>query len=593
MTLSRGFRGDAGNVPRTAVRVVAAVFVGAAMSAAIWAGPAVAASGLRAQSRASASRSPARVKYYIVPKARNGVAPSLYAIAARTLGDGNLFTEIFNLNKGRLQPHGGRLENPQEILAGWILELPADASGPGVHFGRLPGTSQPPAATVSPRPSRPAPDGPAAHRSPVSWADGGGVIVVVVVVAGLAVGLRRGRAAGAVRRKPTHARGAGPRPSARSGPAATAAPGIRAADSSWPGADYPNWPGADHPSLPGADHPSFPGADHPSFPGAGPSWSATDYPDWPQAASLSAVPGARNPAGNWRPPGAPPAGAPGFPQRWSAPVATTAGTAARARHENESALGDDGVQVWPARALASSRGPATGPVARAEEILQLAGDEAARLADRVRREAGQTRNADSVSLAGRILSDADAEADVIRAAAEREAAEIRQQAAAIRAAAELEAAELRAAVLTMATDLGRVAGYVTENLAIPAMPATRPATRPGTKPAAGPAVKPATRPADKRTARPAAKPSATRPAAKPAGPPRQYAAMRLTRAVTAALLLFAVIAGTTELGRHGYSFFVFRAAGTGSTPGSGVKEDQGPGQPDAPAAHQRPTGHQP
>jgi hypothetical protein len=69
--------------------------------------------------------------------------------------------------------------------------------------------------------------------------------------------------------------------------------------------------------------------------------------------------------------------------------------------------------------------------------------------------------------------------------------------------------------------------------------------------------------------------------------------MRLTRAVTAALLLFALIAGTTEIGLHGYSFFVFRAAGTGSTPNSGVKEDQGPGQPDAPGAHQRPAGHKP
>jgi hypothetical protein len=208
----------------------------------------------------------------------------------------------------------------------------------------------------------------------------------------------------------------------------------------------------------------------------------------------------------------------------------------------------------------------------------------------VRREA---RNADSVWLAGRILSDADAQAAAIRTAAEREAAEIKQQAAAIRTAAELEAAELRTAVMTMATDLGRVAGYVTENLAIPAMPAVKPATRPDTKPATKPAAKPVTRPAVKPTARPAAKPSATRPTAKPGGPPRQYAAMRLTRVVTAALLLFALIAGTTEIGLHGYSFFVFRAAGTGSTPDSGVKENQGPGQPDAPGTHQRPAGHKP
>jgi hypothetical protein len=288
-----------------------------------------------------------------------------------------------------------------------------------------------------------------------------------------------------------------------------------------------------------------------------------------------------------------------LPQQWSAPVATTAGTAARA--PQETSPDDDRVRVLPTRVPASSRGPATGPVARAEEILQIAGEEAAKAADRVRREAGDTRNADSVWLAGRILSDADAQAAAIRTAAEREAAEIKQQAAAIRTAAELEAAELRTAVMTMATDLGRVAGYVTENLTIPARPATKPATRPATKPAVKPAARTAARPGTKPTARPAvkpaartaAKPGATRPAAKPGRPPRQHTAMRLTRAVTAALLLFAVIAGTTEIGLHGYSFFVFRAAGTGSTPNSGVKEDQGPGQPGAPAAHQRPAGHKP
>jgi hypothetical protein len=64
--------------------------------------------------------------------------------------------------------------------------------------------------------------------------------------------------------------------------------------------------------------------------------------------------------------------------------------------------------------------------------------------------------------------------------------------------------------------------------------------------------------------------------------PRQYAAMRLTAIVMAAMVLFAVAAGSTEVALHGFSFFVFRSAGTGSTPATGLKESQGPGQPDAP-----------
>jgi hypothetical protein len=73
--------------------------------------------------------------------------------------------------------------------------------------------------------------------------------------------------------------------------------------------------------------------------------------------------------------------------------------------------------------------------------------------------------------------------------------------------------------------------------------------------------------------------------ATPARRPRQHAAMRLTVIVLAALFLAAVISGATEIALHGYSFFVFRSAGTGATPDNGRKENQGPGQPDAPGAH--------
>ncbi len=56
---------------------------------------------------------------------------------------------------------------------------------------------------------------------------------------------------------------------------------------------------------------------------------------------------------------------------------------------------------------------------------------------------------------------------------------------------------------------------------------------------------------------------------------------------TAAMILFALTAGATEVALHGFKFFVFRATGTGETGPNGLQENQGPGQPDAPGAHQQ------
>jgi hypothetical protein len=252
--------------------------------------------------------------------------------------------------------------------------------------------------------------------------------------------------------------------------------------------------------------------------------------------------------------------------------------------------------------------------------------------DPIQREAEALWEADSGRLAQRILSDADRQAIQIRqqasaqaaatlAAAERETAEVRQQAAAqaaaTLAAAEREAAGLRAAVMRMAAELGTVAEYVTEslgshakpptraeavlgqyvteNLAISAKPAARPAprpedlarepspsTRPQARTATRPAARPAERPAGKPAARPAGKPAA-RPARKPAsGRGRQVAAMRFAVIGTSVLFLVAVVGGVAEVYLHGFDFFIFRSTGTGETGPSGLKENQGPGQPDAP-----------
>ncbi|GAA4264002.1 hypothetical protein GCM10022255_113650 [Dactylosporangium darangshiense] len=77
-------------------------------------------------------------RYYVVGPSQTGQREYLYQIAVRTLGDGNRYPEIFELNKDRRQPDGGRLTDPAELQPGWILQLPADAKGPGVMVGPLP-----------------------------------------------------------------------------------------------------------------------------------------------------------------------------------------------------------------------------------------------------------------------------------------------------------------------------------------------------------------------------------------------------------------------------------------------------------------------
>jgi hypothetical protein len=126
---------------RGSAAVTAALAAGAtAMMAGLGAAPAIAA-GLRADASAHAAvqAHQPRVKYYVVPPATDGHREFLYQIAAQVLGNGRLYGEIFRLNQGRVQPDGGQLETPASIDPGWILILPPDAAGPGVHFGVPPG----------------------------------------------------------------------------------------------------------------------------------------------------------------------------------------------------------------------------------------------------------------------------------------------------------------------------------------------------------------------------------------------------------------------------------------------------------------------
>jgi hypothetical protein len=77
------------------------------------------------------------VKYTEVrpPQGRN--YDCLWDIAERYLGEGRRYKEIYDLNKNKLQPDGRRLTNPDLIMPGWQVRLPADAKGAGVHTVRV------------------------------------------------------------------------------------------------------------------------------------------------------------------------------------------------------------------------------------------------------------------------------------------------------------------------------------------------------------------------------------------------------------------------------------------------------------------------
>jgi DNA-binding SARP family transcriptional activator len=78
---------------------------------------------------ASAPAGPHRLVYRV----KEG--DNLWDIAARHLGDGERWHEIFTLNRGRPQPGGGALSDPSLIYPRWFLLLPAGAAGHGHTAG--------------------------------------------------------------------------------------------------------------------------------------------------------------------------------------------------------------------------------------------------------------------------------------------------------------------------------------------------------------------------------------------------------------------------------------------------------------------------
>ncbi|KLL10569.1 MULTISPECIES: BTAD domain-containing putative transcriptional regulator [Protofrankia] len=89
----------------------------------------------------------------VVQAPHGGIHDSLWRIAARCLGDGARWPELWAVNQGVVQADGRTLTRPQLIHPGWVLRLPAEAVAPGSP-GRPPVSDPPPpvahAATAPP-----------------------------------------------------------------------------------------------------------------------------------------------------------------------------------------------------------------------------------------------------------------------------------------------------------------------------------------------------------------------------------------------------------------------------------------------------------
>jgi nucleoid-associated protein YgaU/DNA-binding SARP family transcriptional activator len=69
------------------------------------------------------------LRLYVVQPAHDEGRDTLWSIAAKHLGDPLRWHEIVELNRGRVQPDGGRLTDPHWIRPGWRFLMPADATG--------------------------------------------------------------------------------------------------------------------------------------------------------------------------------------------------------------------------------------------------------------------------------------------------------------------------------------------------------------------------------------------------------------------------------------------------------------------------------
>jgi hypothetical protein len=176
--------------PRLLVHAALALAAGVMLASA----PAIGATAHAAAPTSSvilvAAASSEDVTYYEVQTNPDGEPEFLFEIAERYLGNGNRYTEIFELNEGRPQAGGGALTDPTAVQPGWILILPDDAEGDGVQVGPLPAAdSEPSPGTSAPATTEPAEPGAPDDVAPApDEASGPSVLPLVIgIIAGVVV----------------------------------------------------------------------------------------------------------------------------------------------------------------------------------------------------------------------------------------------------------------------------------------------------------------------------------------------------------------------------------------------------------------------
>ncbi|MGH3417868.1 MAG: hypothetical protein ACRDSS_15465, partial [Actinocrinis sp.] len=147
--------------PRAAISAAPHGSAGSYNLPALRGGGVVSNAGLRVASNSQLPATLGETKLYRVQPPHGRHHDTLWEIAQRHLGDGRRYREIFELNEDRVQPDGSQLTHASLIRPGWILTMPADATG-----GDLVVEPPPISAPSAPSQGSTTPNGPTAPTGP-------------------------------------------------------------------------------------------------------------------------------------------------------------------------------------------------------------------------------------------------------------------------------------------------------------------------------------------------------------------------------------------------------------------------------------------